>query len=428
MSRFENSKWFRELRFGMFIHWGLYAIAARGEWIKSIERIPDQEYDKYLDMFDPVDFDARAWAKCAVDAGMKYAVLTAKHHDGFCLFDSQYTDYKVTNTKLKKDVVREFLDAFREQGLKVGLYYSLLDWHHEHYPAYDDPFHPMRGNPDYKTPRDFSKYLEYMHSQVKELVTNYGKLDILWLDFSYGACQGEYWKATELVKMIRSYQPDILINSRLDAAGDNLGSILSDSPAYYCGDFACPEQLMPPKPIINSAGEEVPWEICATINESWGYNASDKNYKSAELLIKKLTEAVSKGGNMILNVGPDAKGNIPRESIEVLQKIGQWLKRYGESIYGCGNSGLPKPEWGRYTKKDNIIYAHIYERPIGPLVLPSIDKKDVVKISLLKDFSEIKIMTEWVAANYPEYTFADIAPSKYDDITVLKIELREGGE
>lgn len=422
--RFEKSLWFRNLRFGMFIHWGLYAVAAKGEWIKSLQKISDEDYDKYFGMFDPVDFDAHNWAKCAKEAGMKYAVLTAKHHDGFCLFDSKFTDYKITNTKLKKDVVKEFLNAFRVQGLKVGLYYSLLDWRHEHYPAYKDPFHPMRDNPKYDTPRDFSKYLDYMHAQVKELVSNYGKIDLMWLDFSYGKYRGEYWRASELVKMIYSYQPEILINSRLDASGENLGGIMGQNPQVFSGDFACPEQLMPPQALKNEAGEHVPWEICVSMNESWGYNAADKNYKSADLLIKKLTEAVSKGGNMILNVGPDARGNISQECVEILRKIGAWLKIYGDSIYGCADSGLPKPEWGRYTKKDNIIFAHVYERPIGPLLLPSIDRKDIQRITMLDDFSELNIMTEWVAANYPQYTFVDIAPSKYKDITVLKIELK----
>lgn len=171
MKRLQNTRWFTDARFGMFIHWGLYSVPAKGEWVKSIEKIPDDVYDRYFEEFNPTDFNPGQWAKLARQAGMKYAVLTAKHHDGFCLFDSQYTDYKITNTKYQKDAVREFLDAFRAEGLKAGLYYSLLDWHHNDYPAFDDPYHPMRDNPEYNTKRDFSRYLEYMHNQVKELVT-----------------------------------------------------------------------------------------------------------------------------------------------------------------------------------------------------------------------------------------------------------------
>lgn len=426
IDKFERSQWFRKERFGMFLHWGLYAIPARGEWVRSIEKIPDETYNKYFDIFCPDNFDAALWAKSAKNAGMKYAVLTAKHHDGFCLFDSAYTDFKITNTAFRRDVVSEFLDAFRAEGIKVGLYYSLLDWHHQHYPAYKDAFHPMRENKNYENGRDFEKYLEYMHNQVKELVSNYGKIDLMWLDFSYGNICGEKWKASNLVKTVRKFQPNILINNRLDASGENMGSILTDNPSIFCGDFACPEQLMPPERIFNEKSEPVPWEICLTMNESWGYNSTDKNFKSSINLIKKLIEAVSKGGNMILNVGPDARGVFPSESELILSQIGKWLSIFGESIYGCGDSGLPKPEWGRYTKKDNCIYAHIYEKPVGPLVLPSINRDDIENIILLNDGSEVRIMTEWVAANYPKFTFADISPSRYDcEITILKIKLKK---
>ena len=183
---------------------------------------------------------------------------------------------------------------------------------------------------------------------------------------------------------------------------------------------------MPPKGLKDDSGGAVPWEICASINESWGYNAQDKNFKDATLLIKKLIEAVSKGGNLILNVGTDATGKIQKECVEVLKEIGDWLNIFGESIFGCDESKLRRPEWGRYTKKDNYIYAHIFERPLGPcLVLPYIDKEDIESIVMLKDGSEIKLMTQWIAANYPKNTFAEISPSKYQDITVLKIKLKD---
>lgn len=177
-------QWFCDARFGMFIHWGLYAVPAKGEWYASIGRVPPERYEEYLRTFDPVDYDPRAWARLARQAGMKYAVLTAKHHEGFCLFDSAYTDYKATNTPAGRDLVREYVDAFRAEGLRVGLYYSLVDWHHPDYPAYNDPFHPMRGTDVRREERcDFSRYLDYMHAQVRELCTNYGKLDLLWFDF-----------------------------------------------------------------------------------------------------------------------------------------------------------------------------------------------------------------------------------------------------
>ena len=195
-------QWFRESRFGLFIHWGLYAIPARGEWVRNGEQMPEEQYLTYFDEFTADDFDPKAWARAAKEAGMRYAVLTAKHHDGFCLFDSRYTDFKSTKTKLGRDIVRDFLDAFRAEGLRVGLYYSLLDWHHPDYPHYGDRHHPMGACPEYSNEnRDFDRYLDYMHGQVRELCENYGKLDILWFDFAYDDMRGEKWRAAELADM-----------------------------------------------------------------------------------------------------------------------------------------------------------------------------------------------------------------------------------
>ena len=262
-------QWFCDARFGMFIHWGLYAVPAKGEWYASIGRVPPERYEEYLRTFDPVDYDPRAWARLARQAGMKYAVLTAKHHEGFCLFDSAYTDYKATNTPAGRDLVREYVDAFRAEGLRVGLYYSLVDWHHPDYPAYNDPFHPMRGTDVRREERcDFSRYLDYMHAQVRELCTNYGKLDLLWFDFSYDGHCGEDWRAGELVEMVRTLQPGILLNSRLEASGGSLGSLLSGAPTPWAGDFATPEQILPPAPLCRPDGTPVCWEACQTMNLS----------------------------------------------------------------------------------------------------------------------------------------------------------------
>ena len=216
--RNRRTQWMMQDRFGMFIHWGLYTIPARGEWYLSREKITIKEYQKYFDEFDPVDYDPKEWARLAKEAGMKYAVLTTKHHDGFCLFDSALTDYKATNTKAGRDLVREYVDAFRAEGLKIGFYYSLLDWHHPDYPHYGDRYHPMRENEAWKgREHHFDNYVKYLHGQVKELCTNYGKIDIMWFDFSYDDMSDETWKAKELVEMIRSYQPDVIIDNRLEA-------------------------------------------------------------------------------------------------------------------------------------------------------------------------------------------------------------------
>ena len=213
-------EWFQHDRFGMFIHWGLYAIPARGEWVRSVERMSREDYQPFFDEFDPVDYDPKTWAALAKKAGMIYAVMTAKHHDGFCLFDSKYTHYKSTNTKSGRDLIREYLEAFRAEGIKVGLYFSIIDWYHDDYPHYGDRQHPERDNEKFKGAKhDFDNYLDYMHNQVRELCENYGKLDILWFDFSYEELRGEAWRATELVRMVRSLQPHIIIDNRLEASG-----------------------------------------------------------------------------------------------------------------------------------------------------------------------------------------------------------------
>ena len=325
-----NTEWFQAARFGMFIHWGLYALPAKpgkGEWYASIDRVPPETYRKYFDLFRPTDFDPASWARDAKRAGMQYAVLTAKHHEGFCLFDSAYTDYKSTNTAAGRDLVREFLDAFRAEGLRVGLYYSLVDWHHPDYPAYNDPFHPMRGDESRKEEScDFSRYLDYMHAQVRELCTNYGKLDLFWFDFSYEGHTGTDWRGEELVETVRSLQPGILLNSRLEASGGDLGSLLTDTPTPWAGDFAAPEQILPPAPLVTPSGRPVCWEANQTMNNSFGYTEGDKAYKGAPVHIRQLVECVSKGGNYLLNVGPDAKGNFPPEARRTLREMGEWMR------------------------------------------------------------------------------------------------------
>jgi len=419
MDRSERMKWFVDARFGMFIHWGLYAIPARGEWVKSQERMTDEEYDKYFREFDPVNYAPRIWSKAARGAGMKYAVFTTKHHDGFCLFDSKFTDYKATNTPAGRDLVQEYVDAFRAEGLAIGFYYSLLDWHHEDYPAYGDWNHPMRDNEKYKNKaHNFDRYVEYMHNQVEELMTSYGRIDILWLDFSYDKMTGETWRATDLVKMVRRHQPHIIINNRLG------GNIKAVNPEIYAGDFANPEQILPPEGITNDAGAPIPWEACITLNNNWGYHAGDDDYKSARQVVHAIVECVSKGGNLLLNVGPNAKGEIPGPSLEILAEVGDWMRANGESIYGCGRANLPKPEWGRYTQKGNMLYAHIYERGIGPINFKGLNGK-IAKARLLSDGSELKVERPWNAQDYADDAFIQFKGQKLPDEldTVVALEL-----
>jgi alpha-L-fucosidase len=429
--RAERVQWFLEARFGLFVHFGLYAIPARGEWVRSEEKISVEDYQKYFDEFDPDEYRPTEWAKMASAAGMKYAVMTAKHHDGFCLFDSKYTDYSSVHTKAGRDLVREFVEAFRAEGIRVGLYYSLLDWHHEDFPAYEDIFHPMRGNEAYKgAEQNFDRYIEYMHAQVRELCENYGKLDVLWFDFSYGEMAGEKWQASRLIEMVRSLQPGIVIDNRLEAAGDSYGGIKSEAPSPISGDFASPEQIIPPQGVINTLGQSIPWEACITMNNHWGYCANDHEYKTSRQLIRKLVECVSKNGNLLLNVGPNAHGAFPAESVRLLSEIGHWMRANGGSIYGMGRADFDKPEWGCYTQRGNKLYAHIYEPAIGPTCLLGLNGR-AEAIRLLSDGSELKPVRPWNTYEFPNDLFIGFGaiehftyPLPDEDDTVVEITLK----
>lgn len=376
-----NTEWFVHDRFGMFIHWGLYALPARHEWIKNIEKITEEKYQKYFEYFDPDMYDPREWARAAKKAGMKYAVLTTKHHEGFCLFDSAYTDYKATNTKAGRDLVREYVDAFREEGLKVGFYYSLIDWHHPDFPI--DPLHPRRDDDnidELNKGRDIRRYAEYMRNQVTELLTNYGKIDILWFDFSYS--DSEYrgmkgkgkldWEAEELIATARRLQPEIIIDNRTEIEQD----------------LWTPEQYQPTDWIRDDDGNRVVWEACQTFSGSWGYHRDESTWKTPEMLIRILVNTVSCGGNLLMNVGPTARGYFDDRAVNALDAIGSWMKYNSRSIYGCTQSEFKAPADVRYTQKEGRLYVHIYAYPYRHLRLPGLaDKVDYAQF--LHDNSEI---------------------------------------
>ena len=424
--RIKRAKPFMDRRFGMFIHWGLYSIPAResrSEWIRSVDAVSIEDYQPYFDIFNPVDYDPKRWARLAKEAGMKYAVLTTKHHDGFCLFDSQYTDYKATNTPAGRDLVREYVDAFRAEGIMVGLYYSLLDWHHPDYPAYKDMHHPMRNNEAFKHQGErFERYVEYMHNQVRELLTNYGKIDIMWFDFHYGEMTGEKWEATRLIKMAREINPDLIIDDRIG------GDIKVDEPVYYAGDFGSPEQMIPANGVCDYKGNPIPWETCMTLNDNWGYSENDMNYKSAKNVIRMLVECTSKGGNLILNVGPDARGNIPEKSVQILKEVGRWMSKNSESIYKCGIAKYPKPEWGRITKGDGAVYLHLIDQNQDTIAMPNFPYK-VKFAQRLDDGAKLCMDEPWNVESYEgeNIVFVHTPPfPTFDDIdTVIKLHIEE---
>ena len=389
--------WWVHDRFGLFVHFGLYACPARHEWVKSREYIDDRTYDsKYLPRFDPDLFDAREWARMAKAAGMKYAVLTTKHHEGFCMWDTKTTDYKITKTAFGRDLVREFVDAFRAEGIRIGFYFSIKDWHHPDYLI--DMCHPLRPR-DPKTwsdekfaelnrGRDWSRYRTYMWDQIRELLTEYGKIDIIWYDYTvknkehpnWGKTY-KSWDAVNLVKLTRKLQPGIIIDNRLDLMDTDDG-----------WDFVTPEQFKASAwPTIR--GKRVPWETCQTFSGSWGYHRDETSWKSVPQLIELLTETVSKGGNLILNVGPTARGEFDERAKERLAGLARWMHWNARAIYGCtvAPDGIVAPKGAdvTYNPKTKRAYIMLYDYPTGFLPLDWVERVEYAQF--LHDGSEIQI-------------------------------------
>ena len=416
--RKERMQWWTNDRFGMFIHWGLYALPARHEWVKQYERMTNEDYQKYFDEFNPDLYNPREWAKMAREAGMKYVVITAKHHDGFCLFESRYTDYHAVNTPYGKDLIKDYVDAFRAEGLGIGFYYSLIDWHHPHFTI--DRVHPQRtsSEEEYKRMnkgRDMAIYREYMKNQVRELLTYYGKIDIIWLDYSYPGEFGkgrDEWGSVELLKMVRELQPQILVNDRLDLR------------EYRDGwDFTTPEQFKVQSwPEIN--GEKIPWETCQTFSGSWGYHRDEHTWKDNKQLLVLLIESVSKGGNVLLNVGPTGRGSIDYRAQEALENMGAWMKYNSRSIYGCTQAPAefeaPESSILTYNPETNRLYIHLIDYPITNYRLPGMRGK-VKYAQFLHDASELLI-----TAPYGHHRQGDIATE--DDLNLRLPVIKPGVE
>lgn len=392
-----DTAWFRHDRFGMFIHFGLYAMPARHEWIKTREFISEEKYDEYFKRFNPDLFDAREWARQAKAAGMKYAVLTTKHHEGFCLFDTKYTDYNIMNTPFGRDLVKEYVDAFRAEGLKIGFYYSLIDWHHPEFPI--DRHHPRRNDPDAQEldkGRDVRKYAQYMRDQVTELLTNYGRIDILWFDFSYrpytangapanthawmqhgGGKLKEQWESEELIALARRLQPGIIIDNRSDIEQD----------------LWTPEQFQPTEwPRHKETGELVTWEACQTFSGSWGYHRDEMSWKSPEILVNMLIDTVSLGGNLLMNVGPTSRGYFDYRAEEALRVYADWMKYNSRSIYGCtmAEPEFTAPEGTRLTQSEDgrRLYIHIKAYPFLSLCMKNLADR-IEYAQFLHDGSEV---------------------------------------
>jgi alpha-L-fucosidase len=411
-----RQQWFIHDRFGLFIHWGLYALPARHEWVKNREKLTDEHYQRYFDHFDPDLYDPAEWARLAKRAGMRYAVITTKHHEGFCLWDSQLTDYKAPNTPAGRDLLRAWVDAFRAEGLKIGFYHSLIDWHHPEFPV--DGLHPQRDDRAFREraqQRDVRKYAEYLHGQVRELLTNYGQIDMLWFDFSYadmdwGWAKGkgkDDWQSKSLLRMVRELQPGILVNNR----------------AEIDPDFHTPEQVQP-RGWMQIDGKRVTWEACQTLNGSWGYDRDNQNWKSPDLLVRMLVDSVSKGGNLLLNVGPTARGEFDPRAQATLQALGAWMRLHQRAIYGATQSEFAAPPDCRLTQRDDRLYLHVFAWPMGAIHLDGLAHR-VAYAQFLHDGSEVQMSADSHTGD--GYSNADTLtlalPIQRPDVLVPVIEL-----
>lgn len=424
----KRAEWFSDARFGLFIHWGIYALPARHEWVKSREQISDENYQKYFDHFYPDLYDPEEWASLAKGAGMEYFVVTTKHHDGFCLWDSSLTDWKVTNTPWGRDLLGPMVNAFRGQDMKVGFYHSLIDWHHPEY-VIDNRNHPYRSHPErdqLNAEREQDKYATYLHESVRELLTRFGEVDIMWFDFSFPDKEHPEdhslgkshlsWRSEELLKIVRELAPDILLDDRLDLP--------------YGWDIKTPEQFQPRK-WVEINGEKVVWEACQTFSGSWGYYRDEETWKSVEMLVQMLIDTVSKGGNLLLNVGPTARGEFDYRAQERLRGMGEWMKRHDRSIRGCtaAPAEFQTPQDCRltYNPQTRRLYVHLFAWPFKQLFLDGFADK-VAYAQLLNDGSEVQFAQvpahhAQMVGGVPEDTLVLNLPIKAPPVTVPVIEL-----
>jgi len=376
-----KTKWFADARYGLFIHWGLSSYRGCGVWGRHYQNIPQDEYEKDIANFNPVNFNPEEWAELVWNAGMRYVVFTTKHHEGFCMYDSHYTDFKITNSPYGKDITQQLTDAFRDKGFKIGYYHSLVDWNHPDYvpcpecPAYENEQH----NPQ---PHNLKNYQRYLYNSVEQLLTEYGKINILWLDYTSRFKTSKEWDPDRLVEMIYRVQPEILLNDRL-----------SYDKANYLGDFLTPEISVPNQP-VSVNGVRMPWETCMTLNEHWGYYQGDDNFKPWQTITTALINCVSKNGNLLMNVGPDSNGDLPLQTQEILKNIADWNQYSSEAYHCAGPATFTSPAGTLYTCKEGVLYLYLMQKPMGDILLPGLRGK-IKQGTLLRDGSPIHIESEW---------------------------------
>lgn len=379
----ERKNWFVHDRFGMIIHFGLYSLHTQGAWYRSRQELPHEHILKYFNRFNPDLYDPGDWARRARNAGMTHMTLTSKHHDGFCLWPTGETDFNVSNTPYGRDLIGPFVEACRAEGLKVGLYYSLIDWSHRDFAI--DPFHPLRNIEDlegYNAKCDVARYQAFMKAQVTELLTQYGEISHFFPDFSYPRATHrgvsgkgrDYWDSEGLLALVRELQPNAIVNNRLD---------LLDLEA----DFYTPECFVPHEAPLRK-GRPVDFESAFTMSERWSYNRDEQNWKSPHQLIRVLVDMVSMGGNLMMNVGPTGRGILDQRTMAALDTYANWMELHARSICGCGRSPFQAPKDCRLTQNGNRVYVHLFSWPYKHLYMEGLGGK-VAYAQLLNDASEI---------------------------------------
>ena len=378
--RERRMKWWHDAKFGMFIHWGLYSVVGRHEWVMEMEGIPAQEYEQLARQFNPKPNGAREWAKLAKHAGQRYMVMTTKHHEGFCLFDTKTTSYCAPKQAAGRDLVKEYVEAARAEGLRVGFYYSLMDWHHPD---------GARCATDEAARR---RFVDYIHAHIRELMTNYGKIDILWYDVSW-PLDAKGWESEKMNKMVFELQPDIVVNNRNKLPGD----------------FATPEQK------IEAADAGRAWESCMTMNDSWGYHKADDAWKTPKQVIRNLITCAHDGGNYLINIGPKADGSIPDESVKIMTTVGDWMSRNGTALYGADSCQPTRCRFGSFSRKGNTLFLHIQSWPGSTVALAGL-KNRVTSAKLLAsgknvDFQQDKYRVRFTGLpeKAPDYPLTTIA-------------------
>ena len=412
--------WWREARFGMFIHWGAYSLPAGtyrgqrisglGEWIMSSARIPVAQYEQIVHRFNPTCFDADAWARAAKDAGMRYIVITAKHHDGFALFDSKVSDYDIVDaTPYHRDAIGALAAAAHRHGLRFGAYYSIMDWHH---PDAQAPSWPEYSSTTFRNPR-FDRYVEtYMKPQLRELITQYPAIDILWFDGEKIADWNDT-RGKEIYDFLRALKPSLIMNNRIGHTSQKKSGLTPDG-RVGVGDFGTPEQEVPSQGLPG-----VDWETCMTINGTWGFKSYDHDWKDTRALLHTLIDAASKGGNFLLNIGPTGEGAFPEAISSRLAEMGTWMQMNGESIYGTTVSPYGQPPWGRYTARGGTVYAHVFDWPKdGRLELTGVTRMPA-RAYLLVDKEDLNIdeNAEMRAVRLPE-----VPPNTIASVVVLEFD------